>query len=74
MALKNVFEDYKQYKENANRQGYQSRTNFAFENMKNQLDSYLTQYVPELPKQVQLQLPKLKKIELPKLKKVEQNG
>ena len=74
MALKNVFEDYKQYKENANRQGYQSRTNFAFENMKNQLDSYITQYVPELPKQVQLQLPKLKKIELPKLKKVEQNG
>ena len=40
--------------------------------MINQLDGYLIQYVPEFPKQVQLQLPKLKKLELPKLKKVEQ--
>jgi hypothetical protein len=36
-----------------------------------QLDSYLTKYIPEFPKQVQLKLPQLKKIELPKLKKVE---
>jgi hypothetical protein len=36
-----------------------------------QLDNYLTKYLPEFPKQVQLKLPQLKKIELPKLKIVE---
>jgi hypothetical protein len=33
------------------------------------VDQILTQYIPEFPKEVQLQLPKLNKIELPKLKK-----
>ena len=55
-------------------QSYFNERPLVIKNMKNKLDSYLTQYVPKLPKQVQLQLPKLKKIELPKLKKVEQNG
>jgi hypothetical protein len=39
--------------------------------MKEQIDTILTKYVPEFPKQVELKLPQLKKIELPKLKKVE---
>jgi hypothetical protein len=42
--------------------------------MKDKVDELFTKYIPEFPKQVQLQLPKLKKIELPKLKKVENNG
>ena len=42
--------------------------------MKDKTDELLTKYIPEFPKQVQLQLPKLKKIELPKLQKVESNG
>jgi hypothetical protein len=70
--LKDVFENYKGYAENAKRQGFQSRTKFSFEAMKAKLDELFTAKIPEFPKQVQLQLPKLKKIELPKLKKVEQ--
>jgi len=69
--LKDVFENYKNYTDKAKRQGFQSRTKFSFEAMKEKLDTLFTQRIPEFPKQVQLQLPKLKKIELPKLKKVE---
>lgn len=69
-ALKDVFEDYKVYKELAKRQGYRSRTEFSYEKMRETLDNLLTQYIPEFPKQVQLKLPQLKKIELPKLNKV----
>jgi hypothetical protein len=69
--LKDVFENYKGYADNAKRQGFQSRSKFSFEAMKEKLDTVFTERIPEFPKQVQLQLPKLKKIELPKLKKVE---
>jgi len=69
-ALKDVFEDYKVYKELAKRQGHRSRTQFSYEKMRETLDNLLTQYIPEFPKQVELKLPTLKKIELPKLKKV----
>jgi hypothetical protein len=69
--LKDVFENYKGYAENAKRQGFQSRTKFSFDAMKNKLDEVFTNKIPEFPKQVQLQLPKLKKIELPKLKKID---
>jgi hypothetical protein len=78
--LKDVFENYKGYAEKAKRQGFQSRTKFSFDAMKEKLDKLFTEKIPEFPKQVQLQLPKLKKIgdsstpkiQLPKLKKVEQ--
>jgi len=78
--LKDVFENYKGYTEKAKRQGFQSRTKFSFDAMKEKLDKLFTEKIPEFPKQVQLQLPKLKKVEstptptiqLPKLKKVEQ--
>jgi glycosyltransferase involved in cell wall biosynthesis len=69
--MKDMFENYKEYKDKAKRQGYHSRTKFSFDKMKEKLDNVLTERIPEFPKQVQLQLPKLKKIELPKLKKVE---
>jgi glycosyltransferase involved in cell wall biosynthesis len=69
--LKDVFENYKGYSENAKRQGFQSRSKFSFEAMKEKLDALFTAKIPEFPKQVQLQLPKLKKIELPSLKKIE---
>jgi glycosyltransferase involved in cell wall biosynthesis len=69
--LKDMFENYKGYAENAKRQGFQSRTKFSFDNMKEKLDKVFTEKIPEFPKQVQLQLPKLKKIELPKLKKID---
>ena len=71
-----------QYKEKAKRQGYQNRTNFSFDKMKEKIDEILSKKVPNIPKQVSLTLPKLKKIgeenkqklpklKLPKLKKVE---
>ena len=69
-ALKDVFEDYKPYKELAKRQGYKSRTEFSYDKMRETLESLLTQYIPEFPRQIQLKLPTLKKIELPKLKKI----
>jgi glycosyltransferase involved in cell wall biosynthesis len=70
-ALKDVYENYRTYKELAKRQGHRSRTQFSYEKMTETLDSILTQHIPEFPKQVQLKLPQLKKIELPKLKKIE---
>lgn len=69
--LKDVFENYKNYTDKAKRQGFQSRTNFSFEKMKEKLDIIFTIKIPEFPKQVQLSLPKLRKIELPSLKKIE---
>jgi glycosyltransferase involved in cell wall biosynthesis len=71
VSLRDVFTNYKDYKEKANRQAFKSKTNFSFEKMVEQLDSYITKYIPEFLKQVQLKLPQLKKIELPKLKKIE---
>lgn len=70
-ALKDVYTNYTKYKELAKRQGHKSRTQFSYEKMRETVDSILTQYIPEFPKQVQLKLPQLKKIELPKLKKIE---
>jgi hypothetical protein len=69
--LKDMFENYKGYAENAKRQGFQSRTKFSFDAMKDKLGEVFTNRIPEFPKQVPLQLPKLKKIELPKLKKID---
>jgi len=82
--LKNMFENYKPYAEKGKRQGYQSRTNFSFDKMKEKIDSILDSKLPEFPKQVGLTLPKLKKVDnktnskpklpklqLPKLKKIE---
>jgi hypothetical protein len=69
--LKDVFENYKGYAEKAKRQGFQSRSKFSFEAMKEKLGKVFEEKIPEFPKHIQLQLPQLKKIELPKLKKVE---
>jgi hypothetical protein len=78
--LRDVFENYKGYAENAKRQGFQSRNKFSFDAMKEKLGKLFESKIPEFPKQIQIKLPKLKKpglpemkkIELPKLKKVEQ--
>jgi glycosyltransferase involved in cell wall biosynthesis len=65
--LKDIFENYKKYQNNANRQTYKSKTEFSWDKMKEKLDTILTSRIPEFPKQIQLQLPKL---ELPKLQKI----
>ena len=64
--LKDIYENYKNYTENAKRQSYKSKSNFSWEAMKIKTDELLTQYIPNLPKKVELKLPNLKKIELPK--------
>jgi hypothetical protein len=70
VKMRDVFENYKKYTENAKRQAYKSRTEFSYDKMKEKLDELLTKHVPEFPKEIKLQLPQLKKLELPKLKKV----
>ena len=67
--FKDIFENYKKYQNNANRQTYKSKTEFSWDKMKEKLDSILTSRIPEFPKEIQLKLPNLKKIELPKLQK-----
>ncbi len=82
--LKHMFNNYKEYKEKAKRQGYQNRTNFSFEKMKEKINNILTEKIPEFPKHISLNLPKLKKmgsnknsstptLNLPKLKKIGEN-
>ena len=67
-AIVDVFNDYKKYIDGAKRQAYKSKNEFSWDKMKDKTDELFTKYIPEFPKQIQLQLPKLKKIELPKLK------
>ena len=64
--LKDIFENYKKYTDGAKRQAYYSKNNFSWEAMKNKVDELFTQYIPDLPKKIELKLPNLKKIELPK--------
>jgi len=73
-VIKDIFEDYKKYIDGAKRQAHKSKTEFSWDKMKDKTDELFTKYIPEFPKQIQLQLPKLKKIELPKLQKIESNG
>jgi len=64
--LKDVFENYKKYTDGAKRQAFKNKNEFSWEAMKNKVDELFTQYIPDLPKKVELKLPDLKKIELPK--------
>ena len=61
-VILDVFGNYKKYAELAKRQGYHTRNNFSFENMKDKFKSILDTF-PAPVKQIQLTLPKLKKIE-----------
>ena len=67
-AFQSVFKDYKKYQGLGKRQGYYSKENYNWDNMKSLLSSILEKSIPEFPKEIKLELPKL---ELPKL---ENNG
>jgi len=54
------------------RQASVIKREFTLEQMAQQLDKYLEQFVSQIPILTELKLPQLKKIELPKLKKIEQ--
>jgi len=69
-ALKDVYENYKKYKELAKRQGHKSRTKFSYEQMRDTLKTILDTNIPQFPKEVTIKLPQLKKLELPQLKKI----
>ena len=73
--IQNMFLNYKNYTKGAMLQYHKSKNNFNFDKMCELVDNTLTQYIPEFPKEMQLNLPKLKKpklnlpkLELPKLK------
>ena len=70
-ALKDVYENYKNYTDKGKRQAFKSKNEFSWDKMAEKTESLLTQYIPEFPKELNLKLPSMKKIELPKLKKVE---
>lgn len=67
-ALSTMYKKYKDYIVPAKRLKNKNIKEFSFESMVEQLDDYLVKYVPEFPKQVELNLPKL---ELPKLQKID---
>jgi hypothetical protein len=58
----NIFENYKEWEVKAKRQGYQSRTNFSFDIMKEKLNDILENNIKHLPSSMNLNLPKLKKL------------
>ena len=61
--LRDMFENYKGYKEKAIRQAHISKTKFNFDGMKEKLGNYLTNAIPKFAQEVKLELPKLKKLE-----------
>ena len=65
-VILDMFGNYKKYTELAKRQGYHTRNNFSFDNMKDKFKSVLDTF-PTPVKQISLTLPSL-----PKLKKIEQ--
>ena len=62
-AFTEVFDKYKVYQEKAKRLAFKNKQEFSFNKMTEKLGGFLTQYVPEFPKHVEIKLPKLKKIE-----------
>jgi len=64
--LKDIFENYKKYANGAKRQAFKNKNDFSWGKMKEKVGELFTQYIPDLPKKVELKLPTLKKIELPK--------
>lgn len=67
-----VFENYKDYKEKANRQAYYSKTNFSWDKMKEKMCDIFTRNIPDLPKPIELKLPSV--IKLPKKELIINNG
>jgi len=60
-SYEEIFKNIKVWNEKAKRQGYHSRTYFAFENMKAKINTILENSI-NLPEKIKLSLPKLKKV------------
>jgi hypothetical protein len=65
--LKDVFENYKKYKEKSKRQSHYSKTNFNLDKVKEKLTFTLKEYVPLIPVEKEIKLPPLRKMSLPTL-------
>ena len=68
-ALKDVFENYKNYLPGAKKQASISKNKFSFEKMTELLGKILDEKTNPIPKFVPLELPKLDTLKLPTLKK-----
>ena len=68
-SLKEIFTNYKKYKDLGKRQSHYSKSNFSWENMKTILSSILDNHIPVISKETKLKLPRINKIELPKMNK-----
>jgi len=66
-SFRSVYKEYNNYLGKSALQASRIRDNFSYDNMKNLLKELLSKYVPDLPKQVNLDLSSL---QLPKLKKI----
>ena len=66
-ALSAVYNEYELYSNRGKSQGTDNINKFSLKAMEKKIDDILTGYLPEFPKQVELNLPKLN---LPKLQKV----
>lgn len=69
--MQDVFENPKNYEQNAKKQATLIKKEFSLEKMKEKLMVILDKNIPEFPKAMELKLPQLKKIELPRLKRVD---
>jgi glycosyltransferase involved in cell wall biosynthesis len=67
-AMKSVFKEYNSIIHLGSKQQQHILNGFTFQHMKEKLKTILTEYIPDFPKQVELNLPNLV---LPKLQKVE---
>jgi hypothetical protein len=70
-ALKEIFENYKQFLPGAKKQANISKNKFSLDKMTERLSQILDEKTKPIPKFIPLELPKLNKIDLPKLKKAE---
>ena len=66
-SFKDVFENYKKYKDLGKRQAHYSKTNFSWDNMKELLSSMLEENVIDIPTQVDLTIPNLTNTQFPEI-------
>lgn len=62
--LKDVYEDYKPYKEKATRQAYKSKTEFNYKAMESKLHNLMENAIPSSPTEFKIELPKLKNVKV----------
>jgi hypothetical protein len=62
-VMKDMVKHYKKYLAGGKKQKYYCKNNFSWEKMTELLGTYFSKYVPDFPKQVELEIPTLEKID-----------